>query len=55
MYLSLVGLFLTTKLGSVLGAPVDPFSPVENVAFAVVDAVANSASGGGDEAKEKAN
>lgn len=46
-----MGLFLTVKLGGVLGAAVDPFAPLEAAAFAVVDAV----SGAGPAAKEKEN
>ncbi len=49
LYLSLVALFASVKLGSALGTPVDPFSPAEGVAFAVLDAISSSE----PEAKDK--
>ncbi len=44
-----MALFASVKLGSALGTPVDPFSPAEGVAFAVLDAISSSE----PEAKDK--
>ena len=51
LYLSFIGLFLSIKLGGLFGAPVDPFTPFEEVAFAIVDRLSD-ASAEGDK-KEK--
>ena len=37
MYLSFIGLFVSVKLGGILGAPVDPFTPFEQALFAIID------------------
>ena len=49
LYLSFVGLFLSVKLGTLFGAPVDPFSPFEAALFAIIDGLSPS---GEEKAKE---
>jgi hypothetical protein len=49
IYFSLLGLFLSIKLAGVFGVPADPFKPIEQVAFDVLEGMAGSVE------KEKTN
>ena len=39
VYLSIVGLFLTVKLSTILAEPVDPIKPLENIFWGLLDAL----------------
>ena len=41
IYMILVGIFVALKLSSILGESIDPFKPVENIVFGILDSLSS--------------